>query len=262
MGDDKRDQHLYKFISEKPGSLERGELFVASLENGKWLSLDINKQPILKENFKNQTEIQIHTRKAAELVGATPLARPEDIQIDPITGNVLVALTNNKPKGNYHGELLKVEAQNNDHSSENFTAETFLAGGEETGFACPDNLLFDKKGNLWFTTDISEKDMEKPHYKNFGNNSLFVVPRSGEYAGKAIRVANAPVDAEFTGPCFNETEDTLFLSVQHPGYTSKVREGKFTSHWPDGGNTIPRSAVIAVQGFSSSPQADSLALNR
>ena len=254
-GDDANDEFLYKFISEKPGSLDSGELFVADFEKGLWMSLDIKKQPILQKKFKSQTEIQIQTRKAGKLLGATPLDRPEDIQIDPLTGNIIVAATNNKPKGNYHGQILKLAPRNADHMSPYFEHDTFIAGGEETGFASPDNLQFDKLGNLWFTTDISEKDMDKPEYKNFGNNSLFVVPRSGKLAGQAVRLANAPVDAEFTGPCFNETQDTLFLAVQHPGNSTKKR-GEYTSHWPNGGNSMPRSAVIAIKGFDVLKKSD------
>src|SRR5690606_1147444 len=78
-GDDANDEHLYKFISDSGNSLEKGKLYVASLEKGQWLSLDINDQPILKKHFKDQTEIQIFVREAAKLVGATPLDRPEDI---------------------------------------------------------------------------------------------------------------------------------------------------------------------------------------
>src|SRR5205085_1878458 len=107
-GDDTNDEHLYKFISDSDSSLEKGKLYVANLEKGQWISLDINDQPVLKQNFKNQTEIQIFTREAAKMVGATPMDRPEDIEFDPLTGNVFVALTNNKPKKNYYGSILKI----------------------------------------------------------------------------------------------------------------------------------------------------------
>ena len=101
-GDDTNNQCLYKFISDKPGSLKEGKLYVASLEQKKWLSLDINDNEALKEHFKTQTQVQIRTREAAHFIGATPLDRPEDIDIDPITGDVLLSLTNNKDKGNAH----------------------------------------------------------------------------------------------------------------------------------------------------------------
>jgi secreted PhoX family phosphatase len=119
-----------------------------------------------------------------------------------VTGHVLISLTNNKPKGNYYGSILKLAETNNDYESLSFTADTYLAGGEETGFACPDNMAFDPEGNLWFTSDISGSAMHKEPYTAFKNNGLFMVPRAGKRAGEVIQMASAPFDAELTGPWF------------------------------------------------------------
>ena len=102
-GDDANDEHLYKFISSTPSSLKEGTLYVADTINGKWLPLDWEQQPVLKQQFKNQTEVLIRAREASKLLGATPLNRPEDIEIDPVSGNILISLTNNKPKNDFHG---------------------------------------------------------------------------------------------------------------------------------------------------------------
>jgi secreted PhoX family phosphatase len=246
-GDDKNDEHIYKFISSKPGSLVEGTLYAADIEKGQWLSLDYETQPILKKHFKSQTEVLIRVREAAKLLGATPLNRPEDIEFDPNTGNVLVTLTNNIPKGDFLGRILKITEDKADKTSLTFKAETFIAGGPELGFACPDNMAFDPKGNLWFTSDMSGSLMNKDeHYKAFGNNGLFVYNAAEDIV---IQVASAPFDAEFTGPFFSPDGKSLFLSVQHPGETSKSTESaSLTSHWPDGSDSIPRSAVIVISG--------------
>ena len=244
-GDDAVNEHLYKFISESESSLEKGTLYVANLEKGEWISLDIDDQPILKSNFKNQTEIQMFTREAAKLVGATPLDRPEDIEFDPLTGNVLIALTNNKAKNNYYGSILKIVENDNDPGSLKFSHDTFISGGKQQGFACPDNMIFDPNGNLWITTDMSGDAIGIGPYEGLGNNALYVFIRSGENAGKIFRVATAPKDAEFTGPCFSPDYKTLFLSVQHPGEQS-TSLNKLSSTWPDG--NVPKSAVVTLQG--------------
>ena len=44
-----------------------------------------------------------------------------------------------------------------------------------------------------------------------------MVPTSGPNAGIAFRFANMPVEAEGTGPYFTPDDQTLFISVQHPG---------------------------------------------
>ena len=246
-GDDHNDECLYKFISSKPNSLKEGTLYVANTKDGRWESLDFASQQVLQDNFKDQTEVLIRVREAARLVGASLLDRPEDIEIDPLTGDVLISLTNNKPKGNYHGSIMKISETNGNYESLSFKADTFLAGGEETGFTCPDNMAFDHAGNLWFTSDISGSSIGKKPYKSFKNNGLFLVMRKGEMAGKVIQMASAPNDAELTGPFFAPDGKTLFLSVQHPGErTTDINE--CTSNWPDGGSSVPKPSVVAIQG--------------
>ena len=248
-GDDKNDEHLYKFISSKPGSLKEGTLYVADTINGKWLALDWENQPILKNKFKDQTEVLIRAREASKLLGATELNRPEDIEIDPVTGNIFVSLTNNKPKGDFHGSILKIEETNTKYDALTFKASTYKAGGEENGFSCPDNLAFDLSGNLWITSDISGGSMNKEDkpYMAFKNNSLYVIPRYGSDAGKVIRVASAPKDAELTGPWFSPDGNTLFLSVQHPGEQTKDLNNP-SSKWPFDKDNIPKPAVVAITG--------------
>jgi len=248
-GDDKNDEHLYKFISSKASSLKEGTLYVADTIKGKWLALDWENQPILKNKFKNQTEVLVRAREAAKLLGATPLNRPEDIEIDPVTGNIFVSLTNNKPKNDYHGSILKIVETDGKFDALTFKASTYKAGGEANGFSCPDNLAFDLCGNLWITSDMSGDEMnreDKP-YMPFKNNSLFVIPRHGKDAGKVIRVASAPRDAELTGPWFSPDGKTLFLSVQHPGEQTSNKNNP-TSTWPFDGDNIPKPAVVAIKG--------------
>lgn len=244
-GDDQANEHLYKFISNSENSLDEGKLFVAQLEKGRWISLDIADQPILKKHFKDQTEVLVYAREAAKLLGATPLDRPEDIEFDPLTGHVFIALTNNKKAKNYYGSILKIIEDNNDPASLTFKHETFITGGPKHSFACPDNMVFDPQGNLWFTSDISGAEIGRGAYEGLGNNGLFVFLRNGVHQGKVIRVANAPNEAELTGPCFSPDYKTLFLSVQHPGELTTDLKNP-TSRWPDGG--VPKSAVITLQG--------------
>jgi len=246
-GDDSVNECLYKFVSSEPGSLSKGTLYVANVRLGKWMSLDRSESPILQKLFKDQTEVLVRLREAARFVGGTGLDRPEDIEIDPINGNVLVSLTNNTGRENWFGSILKIQEEGGDYTALTFKPERYLAGGKDTGFACPDNMAFDTAGNLWFTSDISGSLMHKEPYTEFKNNGLFLVPRTGPKEGQVIQVASAPSDAELTGPFFAPDGKTLFISVQHPGEYSKSME-ELTSHWPDGGDTIPKSSVVAISG--------------
>jgi len=244
-GDDKADEHVYKFVSKTNKDFKAGVLYVANLEQNKWLPIDLELSPVLKKHFKNHVELMINTREAAKMLGATPLNRPEDIEIHPKTKDVYITLTNNKKKGDMHGSILKISENNNDHSSVEFQHETFKFGGDLSKFSCPDNMAFDQNGNLWLATDISGDAIGKSPYKSFGNNGLFVIKTQGKQAGMVIQVASAPVDAEFTGLSFSPDQKTLFMSVQHPGELSKDIANP-TSHWPSG-NT-PKPTVVAIEG--------------
>ena len=96
---------------------------------------------------------------------------------------------------------------------------------------------------------MSGSSMNKPDgpYMSFKNNSLFVIPRYGKDAGKVVRAASAPRDAELTGPWFSPDGKTLFLSVQHPGEQTKEINHP-TSAWPFDDDNIPKPSVVAITG--------------
>ena len=172
-GDDIDNGCLYKFVSKLPGDLTNGKLYVASLEKKKWIEVNITKHKILQEKFNNQLEVLTYLRHSSQLIGGSELDRPEDIEIDPLNNNVIIALTNNYIKKNMHGSILKIIEKDNKHDALEFNFETLKSGGVSTGFSCPDNLLFDKAGNLWFTSDISGSKMNKSlEYLPFKNNGV------------------------------------------------------------------------------------------
>ncbi|HEX9998211.1 MAG TPA: alkaline phosphatase PhoX [Abditibacterium sp.] len=260
MGDDSNDQFLYKFVSAESYNarqsradarklLQNGTLYAADFGSGKWLPIDLNRSAKLREaGFQTQAEVLVRTREAAAVLGATPLDRPEDCEVHPLDGTLYIALTNNVKHGNYYGQIVRLLEKEDNPESEGFRYEIFLAGGPQSGLACPDNLTFDSKGNLCVSTDIAGYNANRGAYDTLGNNGLFMVPTRGADAGTAYQFASAPVDAELTGHWFTEDEKTLFLSVQHPGEESDNLQN-LTSHWPDGGAALPRPSVVAVTGF-------------
>jgi hypothetical protein len=260
MGDDTRDQYLYKFVAadayragasraDKSRLLQRGTLYVADFGECRWRPLDLARSRALQAaGFSSQGEVLVRTREAAAAVRATPIDRPEDCEVHPGDGSLYVALTNNERHGNFYGQILRLIEDNDNAEGESFRFEIFLAGGPQSGLACPDNMVFDRAGNLWVVCDIATSRLHRGPYRGLGNNGMFFVPTTGPSAGDAFQFASGPVACELAGPCFGENEDTLFLSVQHPGEDSNSLD-ELTSHWPDGGQALPRPAVVAITGF-------------
>ena len=112
----------------------------------------------------------------------------------------------------------------------------FADAAELSAFANPDNLGFDRDGNLWIVTDGAQP--------NGNNNGCFVCPTAGEWRGAVRQFMSGPVGAEICGCEHTPDGRTLFLSVQHPGAGGSIAEP--TSHWPDGGAATPRSSLIAI----------------
>ena len=113
MGDDERNEYVYKFVTKfahDPAQPERsadlldeGTLFVAKFSKdgkGEWLPLVQGRNGLTAENgFPTQAEICIHTRQAADRVGATMMDRPEWLAVHPTSQQVYVTLTNNSRRG-------------------------------------------------------------------------------------------------------------------------------------------------------------------
>ncbi|MGZ5280354.1 MAG: PhoX family protein, partial [Pseudobdellovibrionaceae bacterium] len=203
--------------------------------------------PEFPMRFRHITDLMVRTREAAKILGGTPLDRPEDIEINPANGDVIVSLTNNNPQNRPHGSLLRIQEKDSNPSSLEFKSSTWISGGPEVGLSCPDNLVFDKSGNLWCTNDISDEKMNQGIYETFKNNGLYFIPMHGPSAGRVFQVASAPRDAEITGPMFTPDGETLLISVQHPGDQSKSLNN-LTSRWPDGPGQIPKSSLVSITG--------------
>jgi len=112
MGDDSGFEYFYKFVSDRiyAGSgdtddlLDTGTLYVARLDDdgtGVWLPLVHGDHPALNADngFASQADVVLRCREAADLVGATPLDRPEDVAVHPHDGRVYLACTQGLSRG-------------------------------------------------------------------------------------------------------------------------------------------------------------------
>ena len=228
--------------------------------------------------IEQQGAILIDAHYAANAAGATCTARPEDTEIGP-NGALYITFTSGAiskedgspdirifkgPDGSTayeYGWIMRLTEDQNDPSANTFRWTLVATGGEPAsggmGFANPDNLAFDPRGNLWMVTDMSSDKMNREVPQNrieksgktispsnlrgiFGNNSIWCMPMTGEQAGQAFLFGTGPMDCETTGPFFTADQRTLFLAVQHPGEVNGMRqnmaveERQFAIHATDG----------------------------
>jgi secreted PhoX family phosphatase len=263
------------------------------------------------DTTEKQGAILIDAHYAANAAGATCTARPEDTEVNS-DGSLFITFTSGSAsasdgspdlrifkgpdgKAYEYGWIMRLMEDGNNPSAMSFSWKIFATGGEPTdgglGFANPDNMVFDASGNLWMVTDISsdkynkaipsrnDKEGNPVSQSNlrglFGNSSIWFFPTSGAKAGKAYLFGFGPMECENTGPFFSPDQQSLFLSVQHPGEANGTRKDmafemrKFAmrttdgqefmqnrkvpigSNWPGlQPNEAPKPAVVAIRKAS------------
>lgn len=307
MGDDERFEYLYKFVSREKlraddrrhnlKLLDEGDLFVARLSGdsppaeidgtgslpadgrfdggGFWI-------PLVKDGTSrvpgmNVAQVLIHTRFAADAVGATKMDRPEDVERNPVTGAVYAVFTNNSRRtepgqqdeanpllqativgdegrtvapGNRNGHIIELRERSDDAGATVFGWSIFLVAGlpdaPETYFAG-----FDKSqvspiscpDNVAFDPDGNLWIATDGNVLG-SNDGLFAVPVRGPDRGHLRQFLTVPVGAETCGPLVTPDQRTVFVSVQHPGEVDGATTEDRASSWPDGGQ--PRPAVVCA----------------
>ena len=258
MGDDQRFDYIYKFVSSGNwkslvargiSPLDEGTLYVARFDDdgtGVWLPLTID-NPALSGRYADQGELLINTRLAADVLGATPMDRPEWCAVAP-DESVYCALTNNSRRTvpnaanplapNADGHIIRWK-DSGKHTGTTFTWDIYVFAKDthpddrEDTFSDPDGLWADPDGRLFIETDGGQK-------KGL-NNQLLVSDLS---TGEIRRLLTGVTDDEITGLTVTPDRKTLFCNTQHPGNGDPTRTN-FPA--PTDGTTIPRDCTIVLR---------------
>lgn len=254
MGDDERFDYIYKYVSKGnwasmlargKSPLDEGTLYVAKYNDdgtGAWLPLTMD-NPALAGAFRDQAELLTFTREAADIVGATPMDRPEWSSAHP-DGSIYFTLTNNSRRTepnapnplapNPDGHIIRM-VDNDGHVGDGFAWEIFLLSqdthGTEDAFGSPDGLWIDEDGRIFIETDGRQPDGM--------NDQLLVADDQLEIR----RLLSGPNGCEITGVAISPDRRTLFANVQHPG-NGDPTETNFPA--PTDGTTVPRDATMVI----------------
>jgi len=284
LGDDDYFEYVYKFVSRgtvntsdraaNKDLLDDGTLHVGRFNADgtlDWLPLVFGQGPLTPDNgFNSQGDVVLQARKAGDLLGATPMDRPEDFEPNHANGRVYLVLTKNSKRKaeqvnaantrakNTTGHILELlppgEGKDADHAAAQFKWDVFILAGDPTAadqgakygegasangwFANPDNIAFDPQGRLWIATDGAP---------DFGiADGLYATEIDGPGRAVPKLMYAVPMNAEMCGPCFSPDGQTLFVAVQHPAEKSETLE-KATTRWPDFDEKVPpRPSVVTI----------------
>ncbi|TIT62932.1 MAG: PhoX family phosphatase [Mesorhizobium sp.] len=291
LGDDERFDYVYKFVTKgmfnagdraaNKDLLDDGTLHVARFaEDGsvEWMPIVFGQGPLTAENgFAGQADVLIETRRAADLLGATKMDRPEDIQPNAGNGKVYVMLTNNSKRkadqadaanpraGNAFGHIIEIVEDGGDFAATKGKWEVLLKCGDPSvadvgatfstattangWFGMPDNCAVDSAGRLWVATDGQGP-------KATGRtDGLWAVDTEGSARATSKLFFRVPIGAEMCGPLFTPDDQTAFVAVQHPGDGGEDWDAfgrpsyyeDLSTRWPDFKPDMPvRPAVVAI----------------
>ena len=197
--------------------------------------------------------------------------RPEWVASNPNTADVYCCLTNNKNRGvkpnaggdatpvngpnprakNLYGQIVRLAPAQQAHDAKSFAWDLFVMAGNpevkdgmdagssninaDNMFNSPDGIAVDPTGNVWIQTD--GKYSNSGDFAGMGNNQMLI---GNSQTGEIKRFMVGPVACEVTGITFSPDGTTVFVGIQHPG------EDGEPSHFPQGGNSVPRSSVVAI----------------
>jgi secreted PhoX family phosphatase len=256
MGDDQRFDYCYKYVSDYAwedciahgvSPLDHGKLYVARFNDdgaGDWLELTIENQD-LAAKFETQAEVLVNTRIAADILGATPMDRPEWTTIGK-DGEVYWTLTNNSQRTeanaanpeapNSDGHIIRTTG---DHTGTTFQWEIYQIAsttrGTEAVFTDPDAAWADPFGRLFIGTDGGQPD---------GLQDQLVVFDTTAESPEPKRLFVGVASDEVTGFTITPDHRTAFINIQHPGNGSP--ETTSFPALPDG-KTIPRDCTLVIR---------------
>lgn len=259
MGDDQTFDYCYKYISNRDwpsaiadgdSPLDDGKLYVARFNDdgtGDWLELTIS-NPLLAARFSSQADILINARIAGDILGATPMDRPEWAAIG-LNDSVFWTMTNNSGRRtpnaanpqapNPDGHIIRT-VDDGGFLGLTFRWEIYILAsstrGTENVFSDPDAAYADPFGRLFIGTDGGQPD-------NIVEDQIVVFDTT-QADPQPRRLLTGVAGDEVTGWAYTPDFRTAFTNIQHPG-DGDPNLTSFPS--PVKGFLIPRDATLVIR---------------
>lgn len=213
--DGSANSFVYKYVATTPGNLANGNLYVLQLNGpvatataGTWLQVP------------NTTPAECNTTTATALaLGATSFSGVEDIEINPVTGQVyftakgpgsIYRFTDTGATGTTISNFQLFVGNSPAVPNQAYTINYGSGSISEPWGSGNDNLTFDSQGNLYVLQDGSR-------------NHVWVVRPCHTPASPAVELfAVTPTGSEPTGMTFSPDERFMFISLQHPSSSNTL----------------------------------------
>jgi secreted PhoX family phosphatase len=228
MGDDSRNEYIYKFVSTATWNpadatpsdllaigdkyLDSGKLYVAKFNadgTGTWIELALSNTAIAgfaNYKFADQADVLVNARLAGDAVGATKMDRPEWCSVNPANGEIYFSLTNNSnrtatpsgssalvpdgPNPRAYTDMKGTTAQNGNPNGHLLRVKEGAAGSAATSFTW-DVYLFGAE---------SSADAGKINLSNLTSDQDFSSPDGLAFS-------------QSTGICWIQTDDGAYTDV-------------------------------------------------
>ncbi len=297
MGDDSRNEYIYKFVSTAPWSasdanagavagdkyMNDGKLYVAKFNadgTGTWELLSMSNSKVANYAtyaFADEADVLVNARIAGDAVGATKMDRPEWGAVNPLNGEVYMTLTNNVSSSGRGSTAVPLDAANPRYYSDAQGSKTSKgnvnghiirwkeAGGDHTATTFNwDIYLFgaqsDADANVNLSGLTAENDFSGPDGLWFSDATpglLWVQTDDGYYTD----VTNCMMLAALPGTVGDGAEATVTNTGVPSGQTAvKTRVGKKTS------STVLRRFLVGpkdceITGIAETPDGKAIFVN-
>jgi secreted PhoX family phosphatase len=202
-GEDNPTGNVYKFVADNADNLSKGKLYVLKLDQPL-----VNGEPTGTTGtwvlVPNSTPQECNTVKQFAATNGTPFNGVEDVEINPLTGDIYFAVKGLSRTYSFKDDGTTLSGFKTFVGGKSYRVTIGNEVVTEDWGSGNDNLTFDDRGNLWILQDG-------------GNNYVWIVRPDHTQANPKVEIfMQTPIGSEPTGMTFTPDYRYMFISIQEP----------------------------------------------